>query len=437
MERENRFPSLSPDTWDIQESRLRQPLALILSDKPSEALDKLTSQRCAAALPFAGKYRLIDFSLSNCVNSGIETIGVITQYQPRSLHMHLAYGRPWDLDRREGGLTLLHPYQARTGIGWYTGTADAIYQNRDFISHYQVDEVFVFDSSQVCSLDLNVLIAQHRRTKADLTIAATTVDAQTATRHPTLAVDHAGRVHDLVPPGADAPGPLAAMGVLLCSADALDLRLREDAQQPNSTHDIIRDLIPRMLRAGDRVMAFHYTGYWSSIQTAHDYWRASMDLLSENPGLNLQDAAWPIRTRPEVRPPTRVSARTRVSHSLVCEGCVVDGTVEYSILSPGVSVAPGAIVRNSIVMHNTAIEERAIVEHAILDMDVIVGPQAHVGKAHRHAPRIRASAPPQLTVVEKGAHIPGQERVSAGALDKSWLLAAKRQDVPSERTDAA
>lgn len=411
-------------------AHFRQPLALILSDEEEPShLDKLTSGRSRAALPFAGKYRLIDFALSNCAHSGIETVGVIAQYQPPTLQAYLARGRPWKPHWREYGLTLLQPYQGSTDVRWYEGTADAIYQNQAFVLHHQPDQVLVLSGDQICKMDLNPLIAQHRHAKADLTVAAVAVEPQIAKRHTTLAVDQTGQVRTVILPGEADPEPLAIMGVMLFSTEVLIRRLREDTKRSDSTHRLIHDVMPRMVQAADRVMAFQHTGYWNSVQTAYDYWRSNMDLLNENPNLNLQDTAWPVLTQLETRPPTHISKAARVSHSLIAEGCTIDGTVEYAILSPGVYVATGAVVRHAIVMHNATVEERALVENAILDMDVTVGPNARVGKTHRHAPTSSAPPPIQLTIVEKGGHVAAHEVVKPEAAQEDWLLPTWRSDV--------
>jgi glucose-1-phosphate adenylyltransferase len=403
------------------------PLALILSDHEPSRLGKLALQRSKAALPFAGEYRLIDFALSNCVHSGIETIGVVTQYQPRSLHTHLAYGRPWDLDKRHGGLTLLHPYQGHTGMRWYGGTADAIYQNQDFIHRQQTEHVLILAGDQIYKLDFNALIAQHCKNKADLTLAAVAVNEQEARRHNTLVVDQEGWVQDLVPPQNPSPGSLAMMGVMLFSADVLNWRLGEDQSNTSSTHNLERDVIPHMIRARDRIQAYQYTGYWNPIRTAQDYWHAGMDLLSETPSLNLQDAGWPILTQVHTRPPTRVAVGARVSHTLLSGGCIIEGTVEYAILSPGVYVGPGAIVRNSIVMHNTTIEECAQVQNAILDMETTIGQQAQIGMAHRHAPTLSVQTLEPLTIIEKGAHIRTGVTVRPSSPEQEAVVHAARQ----------
>jgi len=436
MDEQSRRPNLRTDTWATVDSQHSVPTALVLSEDLVSTMGKLTSRRCKSALPFAGKYRLIDFALSNCVNSGIESVGVVTQYQPRSLYTHLAYGRPWGLDRSEGGLALLHPYQVRAGMDWYSGTVDAIRQNLDFVSQSRAGEVFALSGSEVYSMDLNVMVAQHRKTGADLTIASVAVDGRTTGQHRMLIVDEDGRVQAVIASEAPGPSRAAMMGIMLFNAAVLRKRVIEDAERRDSTHDLVRDLVPWMLSCGDRVMAFQYAGTWSAVHTVFDYWQAHMDLLAEHPTLNLQDAAWPIRTQLETRPPTRLASGARVSHSLLSEGCTVDGIVEYSVLSPGVYVAPGAVVRRSVVMHDATIDERAYVESAILDTEVIVGPQARVGKAYRRAPTSQLSMPEQLTVVEQGTHIPAQEVVLPDAVAAGWIMPSTHRDVSSARIGA-
>jgi glucose-1-phosphate adenylyltransferase len=395
-------------------------LALILSDEPSPGLSKLTAHRCKAALPFGGKYRLIDFALSNCANSGIGTVGVITQYRPRSLHAHLDFGRPWDLDRWDGGLTLLQPYQEQAGIRWYKGSADALYQNLEFIARSRADHVLVLSGCEICCVDLDRLLARHREAGADLTICAASA---TAEGHETLATDRLGWVHRLVPPGPGASGTLVAMGVLVFSTEALDRRLGEDAVRQDSTHDLYRDVIPQMVKDEDQVLAVHHGGHWVALHTAYDYWRANLSLLDQAP-VPLDDPDWPIRTRFEVRPPARVSNRASISHSLVSEGCVIEGTVERSILSPGVRIASGAIVRDAVVMQDTVVGEGASVEAAILDRDVVVGAGACViGEIPRQARLFGAFADGQIAVVGRGGHIP-DGAVGPLTWDGDWPLPA-------------
>jgi glucose-1-phosphate adenylyltransferase len=287
----------------------------------------------------------------------------------------------------------------------------------------------ILSGSEVYDVDLGALIAQHRETGAELTIAVTSVDRRQPGQHSTLTVDLEGRARGLARPGSDAPDLWAVIGVLLFSTDALSRRLNEDAQRFDSAHDLVGDVIPAMIKAGDRVMAFQHTGYWSKLESAYDYWQASMDLLNENHKLALQDGTWPVHTQPQIRPPTHISAGARVAQSLICEGCVIEGTVEHSILSPGVHVAPGAVVRHAVVMHNVSVEECAWVENAILDMDVVVGPQARVGNAHRRAPTLNVLPPETLTVLERGAHTPAGGVIEPNALSSDWFLAAQTRGI--------
>jgi glucose-1-phosphate adenylyltransferase len=427
---ENEFPNPRTHACVARDSCCCQALALVFSHTPSAGLGKLTSQRCTSALPFAGRYRLIDLALSNCVNSGIGNVGVIAQYQPRSLRAYLADGRPWGLDRHEGGLELLPPHGTQAGRGWYKGTADAIDRNWEFISRSQADQVLILTGSEVHAMDLSNLVAQHHKEKADLIIAAVAIARESAGRYYTLVVDREGWARAWILPGASRPGPLAVMGALLFSREALRRRLREDAQQPDSTHDLFHDVIPAMFKAGDRVMAFQHAGYWNGMRDVHDYWQASMDLVHEDPGLSLLDGAWPIYTQCEVQPPARIARGAVVSRSLISEGCVIEGTVEGSVLSPGVQVAVGAVLRNAVVMHGSALEERALVENAILDANVIVGPQARVGKLCRHAPTLKASTPDQLTVVGQGTRISTCATIRPSPAGGDWRPAARR-DAPA------
>lgn len=275
-------------------------------------------------------------------------------------------------------------------------------------------------------MDLRDLVVQHHKVKADLTIAAVAIAEKAAGRYHTLVVDREGWARALILPGASRPGPLAMMGALLFSTEALSWRLHEDAQQSNSTHDLFRDVIPAMINAGDRVMICQHAGYWNSVQNVHDYWQASMDLVRGNPDLNLQDSAWPIYTQSETQSPTRIAGGAMVSRSLISEGCVIEGSVEGSVLSPGVQVAAGAVVRNAIVMHGTTIGKRALVENAILDANVIVGPQARVGELHRHAPTLGRSPPDPLTVVGWGTCIPTHATIQPGPPSNDWGPADRR-----------
>jgi glucose-1-phosphate adenylyltransferase len=420
------------NAWGTWANGSRSPLALILADDPHADLSGLTVRRTKAALPFGGKYRLIDLLLSNCINSGIEAVGVIGQYQSRSLTTHLAYGRPWGLDRK-GALTLLLPYQRHSardhngGIDWYMGTADAIHRNQDFVLHSRADVTLVLSAGEVHNVDLVRLIRQHQETGADLTVAVVPAVTSALSQHCTLTIDGQRTVRAFGYVGSGEPGQWEVIGVLLFSAEAMCERLREDARRYNSAHDLVGDVLPRMIQAGDRVMAFQHSGYWNRLKSAEEYWQASMDLVDEPPKLGLEDKAWPIYTRPDVRPPARILPGASVSQSLICEGCAIEGMVEHSILSPGVYVAPGAVIRNAVVMHDAHIGECARVENAVLDMEVIVSPRARVGAAHRRAPTLAPSQPNSLAVLERGARVPTEGVIEPSISISGWYFPAQVQ----------
>jgi len=358
-------------------------LAFILAGGEGSRLSVLTAKRTKPAVPFAGKYRIIDFTLSNCVNSGIYNVGILTQYRPRSLNDHIGIGRPWDLDRMNGGVQLLQPYLGRKDMDWYKGTADAVYQNLNLVHRYKVDHVLVLSGDHIYKMDYGPMLRFHEDKGADLTVAAIKVKPEEVHRFGALFVDEEGKVIGFreKPTELQTQGPtisLASMGVYVFNSNVLVQRLEEDAGR-NTSHDFGKDVIPRMVELDDKVYAYPFSGYWVDIGTIQAYWEAHMDLLLDDPPFDLYDRDWVFHTRSEERPPARVNTGATIVRSLVSNGCVVDGTVEHSVLSPGVQVGPGALVRYSIVMTDTIIGERAVVDHAILDKNIVVGARSHIG----------------------------------------------------------
>jgi glucose-1-phosphate adenylyltransferase len=352
--------------------------AMIMAGGQGTRLSVLSQSRVKPAVPFAGKYRLIDFVLSNCANSGILNVGILTQYLPHALNDHIRTGRPWDLDRGlSGGVTLLPPYQ-RNGrcMNWYCGTADAVYQNLDFI---ETDTVLILSSDHVYKMDYAPLLRYHQRRRADVTICATDVPLEKATRFGVLVTDEGGRVVEFQEKPRNPPGTLISMGIYVFRTDVLVQRLAQDAQLFDSGHDFGKDVLPRMLALGDRLYAYRFEGYWVDVGTVPAYWEANMDLLRPDPPLKLLDPHWSIRTRSVGHPPLNVCPGAAVSNSLITDGCVIEGRVEGSVLSPGVRVRPGAVVRDSVVFDDCEIGAGAIVERAILDKNVVVGTDAHIG----------------------------------------------------------
>jgi glucose-1-phosphate adenylyltransferase len=383
---------------------------MILAGGAGSRLSVLTQKRAKPAVPFAGKYRIIDFTLSNCVNSGVYTVGVCTQYRPRSLHDHIRTGQPWDLDRNTGGVTLLQPYIGRRYSDWYQGTADAIYQNLDFIFHYEPDVVLILSGDHVYKLNYDVMTTFHLEHAADLTIAALRVSAEEARRFGMLRTADNYRVIGFEEKPIQPSGTLASMGVYAFNATVLRQVLEADHRDPRSNRDFGRDIIPRMVNS-NRVFAFPFGGYWVDVGTTGAYWQAHRDLLLDAPPLDLFERAWVIHTRSEERQPAGIRGGARVSQSLISDGCLIEGSVECSVLSPGVVVRPGACVRDSIVMTDTVIERDAVVDHAILDKRIHIGPEAHIGW-DAGTESVDAMVPEErLTVIGKNSRIPGGVRL--------------------------
>jgi glucose-1-phosphate adenylyltransferase len=379
-------------------------LTLILAGGEGERLSILSQVRAKPGVPFGGKYRIIDFALSNTVNSGLTDVGILTQYAPRSLIDHIGVGRPWDLDRSRGGVALLQPFIGRgRARDWYRGTADAVLQNLDFIYDRSPELVLVLAGDHIYKMDYRPFIEMHRESGAEVTCAVRTVPIEEAHRFGILDVASDGRVTAFVEKPANPPSNLVSMGVYVFSWPAM-----RDLLSPERV-DFGRDVLPWMVEQGRRVYAYEFAGYWQDVGTVEAYWQTSLDLLTDDPGIELNDLGWLIYTKSEERPPARIGPEASISRSMISHGCVIDGTVERSVLSPGVRVAAGAVVRDSIVMFDAVIEEGATLDRVILDKEARIGARATVGvgddlRPNRDEPeRLYAG----ITLVGKRAHIPG------------------------------
>jgi glucose-1-phosphate adenylyltransferase len=349
-------------------------LTLILAGGEGERLSVLSQVRAKPGVPFGGKYRIIDFALSNVVNSGLTDVAVLTQYAPRSLIDHIGVGRPWDLDRSHGGVALLQPYIGRGRTrDWYRGTADAVLQNLEFIADRDPELVLVLAGDHVYKMDYRPFIDTHRAKGAEVTCAVRTVPLEEAHRFGILETDTDGRVTAFVEKPPNPTSNLVSMGVYVFDWHAL-----REVLSPERV-DFGRDLLPWMVEAGRRVFSYEFKGYWQDVGTVESYWRSSLDLLSDEPGIELNDLGWLIYTRSEERPPARIGPHATVTRSMVSHGCVIDGTVEHSILSPGVRIGPEAVIRDSIVMFDTVIGEGAMLDRAIVDKDCRIGAGARIG----------------------------------------------------------
>ncbi len=383
-------------------------VAMIMAGGEGTRLSVLSEKRAKPSVPFAGKFRIIDFTLSNCVNSGIFDVAVLTQYRPHSLNEHIGIGKPWDLDRARGGIRLLQPYQGRNDQSWYRGTSDAIYQNLNYIRERRTDLVLVLSGDHIYKMDYSLMIAAHLRTRADLTVGVMDVPLEQTDRFGIMTTDDASRIVEFTekPKNRD-KGTLASMGIYVFNADVLIRRLSE-GNDDNPRIDFGKNVIPAMI-AEDRVFAYRFSGYWVDVGTIQSYWETSMELLDPNCPFNLYDPNWLIRTRSEERPPVKIGPQAQVKQSLVCNGCIIRGTVQHSVLSPGVYVSPGAIVRDSVVMNDTWIGPGAVLDRVIVDKQVVVGAGARLGWGddlsipNKEQPDKITTG---ISIVGKSAHIP-------------------------------
>jgi len=385
--------------------------AVILAGGEGSRLGVLTAKRTKPAVPFAGKYRIIDFALSNCVNSGIFDVMVLAQYRPQSLIEHIGAGAPWDLNRDfTGGVKILTPYKARHSSEWYLGTADAVQQNFTFIKQGSPDLVLLLSGDHIYTMDYDAMIAFHIDHQADVTVGTIRVPLEEASRFGILSANRKYQIKSFVEKPSDPPSNLANMGVYLFSRNVLDRVLWEDHTSQRSSHDFGKDIIPKLVKSDARVFAFPYTGYWMDVGTVSSYWQSHMDMLSTNPPLKLYDRRWVIHTRTEERPPARFPDAAHVYASMITDGCFVEtgARVESSVLSPGVIVRAGAVVRESVLLTDCVVESGAVVERAILDKRVRVGEGARVGGGVGD-PNI------QLTMVGKNSHLPPGITIETGA----------------------
>ena len=356
--------------------RKKECVAMLLAGGQGSRLYVLTTKVAKPAVPFGGKYKIIDFPLSNCINSGIDTVGVLTQYEPHALNAYVGAGQTWDLDRLNGGVYVLPPYQKGKNSEWYKGTANAIYQNIGFVDEYDPEYVLILSGDHIYKMNYNKMLQQHKKTGADATIAVIDVPLDEASRFGIMNCHEDGTIYEFEEKPKQPKSTLASMGIYIFTWKKLRQYLINDENNENSSNDFGKDIIPAMLGAGEKLVSFRFEGYWKDVGTIESLWEANMDLLSPKSGLNLTDDSWKIYGRNNGAPPHYTSKDAKVTHSLVSEGCEIMGsvsesvlfsdvtihkgaTVEYSILMPGAVVEPGAVVRYSIVAENAHICENA------------------------------------------------------------------------------
>ena len=352
----------------------KECIAMLLAGGQGSRLYVLTENMAKPAVPFGGKFRIIDFPLSNCANSGIDTIGVLTQYRPLELNRYIGHGQPWDLDRSDGGVHILPPYQSAKGATWFKGTANAIYQNIGFVDMYDPDYVLILSGDHIYKMDYAAMLAHHKRVHADCTIAVMEVPWDEASRFGIMNVDGEDTITEFEEKPKQPRSNLASMGIYVFSWKKLRAYLIADENDAGSSNDFGKNIIPAMLNAGEKMSAYRFEGYWKDVGTLDSLWDANMDMLSPGSGLNLLDKSWPIYSRTPTCPPTFVGPKGDIGNSAVAKGCTILGEVKNTVLSYGSSVGEGAQVSYSVVMPNATIETGAKVSYAI------VGEGCHVGK---------------------------------------------------------
>lgn len=354
-------------------------VAMLLAGGQGSRLYALTQKVAKPAIPYGGKNRFIDFPLSNCINSGIDTVGVLTQYQPMVLNEYIGNGQPWDLDKMHGGVHVLPPYQTAAGASWYEGTANAIYQNMAFIERYDPEYVIVLGGDHIYKMDYSKMLDYHIANNADSTIAVIDVPRSEASRFGIMTCDEEGRIVDFTEKPKEPKSTLASMGIYVFSWEKLRKYLIENENANTGSKDFGKDIIPAMLANDERLFAYEFEGYWKDVGTLDSLWEANMDLLSPSVPLNLYDPNWKVYSRHNNMPPQYIGKNAHVENSMITEGSVVGGTVDFSIISSGVTIEEGASVKYSIVMPGTTIKKNAVVEYAIIGENCVVESDAMIG----------------------------------------------------------
>lgn len=400
---------------------MKDIVAMILAGGQGSRLGVLTDEMAKPAVPFGSRYRIIDFTLSNCSNSEIDTVGILTQYQPLALNTYISNGHPWDLDRNSGGAFILPPYQKMKGTDWYTSTANAVYQNIGFIDNFKPKYVLILSGDHIYKMNYNKMLRSHIENKADATVAVIEVPWKEASRFGILLADENDRILDFEEKPKNPRSNLASMGIYIFTWDVLREKLIQDAQNPQSSHDFGHNIIPTMFEEGYKLQAYRFSGYWKDVGTISSLWEANMDILDYPEDINLMDSSWRIYGRNPVKPAHFVSSGAEIKNSCITDGCRIYGTVEHSVLSHSVHIEKGAIVKDSVLMPGVHVKKGARVEKCVLGMDVVVGENCILGgeEDKKHFFYNKKICSDNITLVKhnleikEGTHIPGNCMVYA------------------------
>lgn len=385
----------------------KQCVAMLLAGGQGSRLAPLTNKMAKPAVPFGSKYRIIDFSLSNCVNSGIDTVGVLTQYQPLQLNDYLGRGQSWDLNLTFGGLHILPPYQAKKGGDWFKGTANAIYQNLNFIEAYDPEYVLILSGDHIYKMDYSIMLEEHIKNKADCTIAVIDVPKEEASRFGIMNTGEGGRILEFEEKPEHPKSTQASMGVYIFSTDKLKKYLRADENNPDSENDFGKNVIPAMLNDECRMFAYLYRGYWRDVGTLGSFWSANMDTLGDLPPLYLNDPGWRIYYHHQVSSPQYLGKKALVINSVVGEGCDIEGTVKNSVIFSNVKIKEGAVIKDSIVMNDSVIGKNTSIDYSIIDNDVDIKSGVKIGGPKKTG---------KLTVLAGGIKIRSDMKIPAGTI---------------------
>jgi len=391
----------------------KEMIAMLLAGGQGSRLGILTNHVAKPAVPFGGKYRIIDFTLSNCVNSGIDTIGVLTQYRPLELNAYIGNGQPWDLDRLFGGITILPPYMKEKAGEWYKGTANAIYQNMEFIENSHPTYVLILSGDHIYKMNYTMMLDYHKEKNADCTISVLNVPIEEASRFGVMNTDENMKIYEFEEKPKEPKSTLASMGVYIFNWEKLKAYLIADENDKNSENDFGKNIIPKMIQSGENLFAYEYKGYWKDVGTVESLWEANMDLLDPNVPIELNDPPWKIYSRNGILPPQYIGSNASLNNVTISEGCHIDGTVENSIVFPNVTIRKGAVIKNSILMPGVTVESDSTVEYTIVAADAVIGPKVCTGACTMP---VEAGRHPAITVIGQNVRIPEGSVIPAGAM---------------------
>lgn len=392
-------------------------VAMILAGGQGSRLGALTKNVAKPAVPFGGKYRIIDFPLSNCVHSGINTVGVLTQYQPLELNRYIGNGNPWDLDRSHGGVYVLPPFQSAKAGEWYKGTANAIYQNLSFLESFKPENVLILSGDHIYKMHYGEMLKAHKESGAAVTIAVMPVPWEEASRFGIMNVDEEGTITDFEEKPAEPKSNLASMGIYIFTYEVLKKYLEADERDPSSANDFGKNIIPTMLENGEKMVSFRFEGYWKDVGTIHSLWEANMDLVDQPPKFDLNDRSWSIYSRNMALAPHYVGQNAKITNSTVTEGCFIDGEIKHSVIFGGVELGEGSVVSDSVIMLGAKIGKNVVIEKAVIGADAVIGDGAKVGvnssDDNKYASKLCTN---DLVLIESGAEVGVEEDICKGSM---------------------